>query len=422
MAAKAAARGVSRVGVVFDIDGVLLRGKKGLDGAGAALRRLYDANVPFVCVTNGGGVLEDVKAQEVWKGTGVPLCGSQIVASHTPLRALAKTFTGRTLVLGCRDVVGVARAYGLGDPVTPQMLARDDPTRYPFVSWPQEPLEDPQRPIEGVFVLHDPVDWSTDLQIACDVLRGGWPLGSGSKQSVPYVACNQDFVFAGAYPVPRFASGAFQRCLASLFHELTGTTLRVTNVGKPHSITYDYARYALGRWRRRLHEATSPPTTDSTASPSAQFASALEFAQSRAGQGHGPDFEAPELPVARLPASREPQDLERAVGDALKQIRRAADEQERAHGPLRHIFMVGDNPASDIRGANEAGAPWQSVLVRTGVFRDPAARNDPRHPAHYVVPSVTEAVDLVLAAHENPDDFDRSSSFFSDALDMATSL
>lgn len=33
------------------------------------------------------------------------------------------------------------------------------------------------------------------------------------------------------------------------------------------------------------------------------------------------------------------------------------------------IFMVGDNPAADIRGANRAGAPWVPVLVRTGVWQ-----------------------------------------------------
>jgi len=33
-----------------------------------------------------------------------------------------------------------------------------------------------------------------------------------------------------------------------------------------------------------------------------------------------------------------------------------------------------DNPASDVRGANAAGGPWRSVLVRTGVFH--GAGND----------------------------------------------
>ena len=36
------------------------------------------------------------------------------------------------------------------------------------------------------------------------------------------------------------------------------------------------------------------------------------------------------------------------------------------------VYMVGDNPASDIRGANRMGAPWESVLVLTGK----SSRND----------------------------------------------
>ena len=29
---------------------------------------------------------------------------------------------------------------------------------------------------------------------------------------------------------------------------------------------------------------------------------------------------------------------------------------------------IGDNPKSDIRGANRFGGKWKSVLVRTGIF------------------------------------------------------
>lgn len=40
--------------------------------------------------------------------------------------------------------------------------------------------------------------------------------------------------------------------------------------------------------------------------------------------------------------------------------------------PLQRVFMVGDNPESDIRGANsyrsEVGSSWHSILVRTGVY------------------------------------------------------
>ena len=41
---------------------------------------------------------------------------------------------------------------------------------------------------------------------------------------------------------------------------------------------------------------------------------------------------------------------------------------------LKRVFMVGDNPESDIRGANDyqspAGTEWTSVLVKTGVYKE----------------------------------------------------
>jgi ribonucleotide monophosphatase NagD (HAD superfamily) len=42
--------------------------------------------------------------------------------------------------------------------------------------------------------------------------------------------------------------------------------------------------------------------------------------------------------------------------------------------PLRRVYMVGDNPESDIAGANGylsgQGTEWVSVLVRTGVWSE----------------------------------------------------
>ncbi|XP_056165387.1 uncharacterized CDP-alcohol phosphatidyltransferase class-I family protein C22A12.08c-like isoform X4 [Syzygium oleosum] len=36
---------------------------------------------------------------------------------------------------------------------------------------------------------------------------------------------------------------------------------------------------------------------------------------------------------------------------------------------LKTLYMIGDNPKIDIRGAREAGDPWFSILTRTGVFK-----------------------------------------------------
>ena len=49
--------------------------------------------------------------------------------------------------------------------------------------------------------------------------------------------------------------------------------------------------------------------------------------------------------------------------------------------------MIGDNPKSDIRGANSAS--WKSFLVRSGVHN--SLENDPEDPATYVVDNLEEA-------------------------------
>ena len=54
---------------------------------------------------------------------------------------------------------------------------------------------------------------------------------------------------------------------------------------------------------------------------------------------------------------------------------------------------------ADIKGANEAGDHWASVLVRTGVFQA-SADNDPINPADYVNENVEEAVKVILARHD----------------------
>ncbi|KAG8961902.1 hypothetical protein FRC03_004864 [Tulasnella sp. 419] len=52
------------------------------------------------------------------------------------------------------------------------------------------------------------------------------------------------------------------------------------------------------------------------------------------------------------------------------------------------IYMVGDNPDSDIAGGNAAG--WESILVRTGVYNP--ANGPPHHRPTVEVQDVEEAV------------------------------
>lgn len=71
----------------------------------------------------------------------------------------------------------------------------------------------------------------------------------------------------------------------------------------------------------------------------------------------------------------------------------AQGASQTARTPLkRRVYMIGDNPASDISGA--AGYGWESVLVRTGVWSD--AQGDPTPAPTLVADNVEEAVASAL--------------------------
>ena len=66
--------------------------------------------------------------------------------------------------------------------------------------------------------------------------------------------------------------------------------------------------------------------------------------------------------------------------------------------PPDQIWAIGDNPLSDIRGSNNAGEKWSSVLVKTGVW-DGWRRGEDNcqiDPAVLVVDDVLEAVKQIL--------------------------
>lgn len=333
------------VAVAFDIDGVLIRGNEALPHAAESLARLDAGGVPWICVTNGGGVTEDVKAREVSSLIGYEIEPSQMVCCHTPFRAKVPEFgKKRVLILGCRDVVGVMRSYGFEDIVTVQEIAEDDPSRYPFMDWKHTPLQASleERPVEAVFVVHDPVHWAPDVQITLDCLEAG-PGGPAGKQTIPFFHANPDLVFAGRHSAPRLASGAFLEVISHMFHKVVGVPLQAELVGKPTKATFDFARYSLARRRDHVLAARGQESPEE--------ASAHELHAMYGGE----DAEVP---------------------------------------PFRSIYMVGDNPTSDIRGANRAGGPWQSVLVRTGIFSQ--GDNDKNDPGQHVKAGIREAVDLVL--------------------------
>lgn len=341
-----------------------------LPGAREGLQALMSAGVPFVFTTNGGGEREWKKCAALSKTLSLPFHPEQIILSHTPLKREVSRFADKKiLVLGCREVLDVAKSYGATKALDVPALCHHDPFTYPFLHWEPRPLpaELAEEPFAAVFCLHDPNNWGAEIQTTLDVLRGGVPLGSGASQAIPYYASNDDLTFAGVHPVPRLAAGAFTRALSHVFREVTGSPLTVTQCGKPTRMTFEYAAHALGRWallERMLRQWAG-----------VEGVTGVAAAGVAAHRG---------LPLADQSLAAAATLQEASGGRPLPDV------------SFTHIFHVGDNPAADVQGANAAGGPWRSILVRTGIYQGKPGENHEQWPAHVVVDGVADAVKHVL--------------------------
>ncbi|KAG0099345.1 hypothetical protein BGZ93_008059 [Podila epicladia] len=82
-----------------------------------------------------------------------------------------------------------------------------------------------------------------------------------------------------------------------------------------------------------------------------------------------------------------------AVLDSIAPLQKDAGEVQK-----RTVYAIGDNPYADIAGANGYG--WNSVLVKTGVFRPQGEENHHLHPATAVVDHVEDAVRWIIAKEQ----------------------
>ncbi|XP_066395094.1 mitochondrial hydrolase YKR070W-like isoform X3 [Miscanthus floridulus] len=104
-------------GIAFDIDGVILRGRSPIGGTPRAIRRLYSEEgtlkIPFLFLTNGGGVPEHRRALELSQLLGVNISPKQVVHGHSPYRELVKRFEDDLIVaVGKGEPAVVMSEYG----------------------------------------------------------------------------------------------------------------------------------------------------------------------------------------------------------------------------------------------------------------------------------------------------------------------
>ncbi|XP_041815913.1 haloacid dehalogenase-like hydrolase domain-containing 5 [Chelmon rostratus] len=247
-----------QAGILFDVDGVLLRGGSVIPAARRAFRKLLDQNnnflFPVVFVTNAGSCQRHHKAQQLSRLLEVQIAPEQVVLSHSPLRMLKSFHDKCVLVSGQGPVTDIANTLGFEKVVSIEQLREHHPlldmvdhNRRPHQ--PLSPLQSLPK-IEAIILFGEPIRWETNLQLLMDVfLTNGSPGCVYDPQlsaQLPVLACNMDLMWMAEAPSPRFGHGMFLLCLESVYRKMTGRELQYQALlGKPSLLTYQYAEHLL---------------------------------------------------------------------------------------------------------------------------------------------------------------------------------
>ncbi|GMT24325.1 hypothetical protein PFISCL1PPCAC_15622 [Pristionchus fissidentatus] len=102
-------------GIVLDIDGVLLRGRDLLPRTRDAIAQITHNGkftIPTVFLTNGTNSMRAEKAQRLSEYLGLPVLPSQVVMAHSPLRMFVDLHDKHVLVVGQGPVKQIALTLG----------------------------------------------------------------------------------------------------------------------------------------------------------------------------------------------------------------------------------------------------------------------------------------------------------------------
>ncbi|KAI1639634.1 HAD-like domain-containing protein [Biscogniauxia mediterranea] len=348
------------IAFAFDIDGVLVKGPKALPGARETIKKLQESDIPFIFLTNNGGRTEEAQIKKLGEILELPLTIEQFIQSHSPFKALVPTYGDKTiLALGGhgQQVRDLAHAYGFKNVlISSDIMARCE-FIHPFPEMTRAHHEENgcSRTARGHDKLHatqisailmwtSSRDWCLDLQIIRDLLlsQGGY-IGTRSAKN-------------GDSELPNH--GYQQDGQPALFF---------SNPDVEWVTPYAFPRLAQGAFRESL-KAIWAHDTDGKA----------ELQYTLVGKPSETTYEYAEKALLEYHES-----MGKATGAPRRKI--------------RTVYMIGDNPESDIKGANSfrsrRGLDWKSVLCETGVY---VAGTEPRHKPTYQARDVREAVQLAL--------------------------
>ena len=352
------------------IDGVLCHRREPYPSAHAVIKHIRDSRIPFVFLTNSGGTSEEKRAASFTSlfSMSPELSRDDIILSHTPFRQFAEQ--GKIPpehdphVPGGRQIKNAVLVVGgpsSGD-------ARDTAEGYGFknVIFPAD--------IVAAHVVGE-ANGSSSI----------WPLRQVNhrfkkrSKAVPrtpsgkIMPIDAIFVFNDArdwgmdiqmmldalIPTPRGQEGS-----VSLSTPDYPPALIFSNPDVVYASGYPIPRIGLG-----------------------SFCAAFEAIYRRVVEVTRPDLD-PQLKFT-------------CIGKPTQTTYRYAEDQlvKKGKTTLKRVYMLGDNPESDIKGANDyrsgRGVEWVSILVETGVYQPGQAFSPGRKPK-VVVKDVCEGVRWAL--------------------------
>lgn len=253
----------------------------------------------------------------------------------------------------CRQV---AKGYGFKNVIIPADILAAYPPVSPFTIDKSPAYAQPLPPgdikIDAVLVFNDPRDWALDLQVLLDLAlsdegRLGTRRGDLScKPHVPIYFSNPDLIWANEYHLPRLGQGGFRAAFQ-------GIMVSLKNAQK--------AQRGMEGLPILEYKIMGKPYQDTYAY----------------AEGVLCEWRKKQLEVAGLDTTQ---------------------------GNIRTIYMVGDNPASDIKGANsfrsDRGIKWVSILVTTGVYKGGIHTGEANRVVGDVLAAVKWAMDVEKARRD----------------------
>ncbi|WVQ68148.1 TIGR01456 family HAD hydrolase [Kwoniella botswanensis] len=308
----------NKLAFAFDIDGVLKQGHHNvLPQAKRVLKLLSGEDgrlpkpIPFLLITNGGGVPDEERRAALSSELGIRLTENQLVQSHTPIKEYVDKYRDKpVLVLGgkgesCRRV---AESYGLKHSYIPQDIIAWKPS-----IWDRTELTDEERGFAR------PKDFSQIPFSAALMFHDSHDWGRDITLILDLMSSHRGI----------FGTRREGHDRADVKGDVE---LVFSNADVEWRSDWPIPRLGQGAFRLSL-ESIYKSTTG------------LELPYKQFGKPFKATYDFSELMLRRY----------------LKEVGRDPE------GEL-NVYMVGDNPLSDIDGANRHG--WSSILVRTGVFHD----------------------------------------------------